>query len=206
MAADKVQSKSEAVATVEQVEQAIRNLTAPDLAKLHAFAENRARAMRLRGSSFEGIDLLQQAVVSLLEERRHWKPNNADFVCCLIGAMRSIASNYRTAANNAGYELPESQLASQTEDEPCVSPMDRAVVDDPGPEQAAIISELIAKAKEKLADDAEAVVVIGAWDDGMSGTAIMAALDINRTAYETIVRRIRRQANDLWTKGNSNVH
>jgi RNA polymerase sigma factor (sigma-70 family) len=199
---DNLQSKSEMVATVDEVAQAIKKLQRGDLARLNAFAENRARAMRLRGSSFTGSDLLGEAVVSLLEERRHWNPKKVDFVNMLIGAMRSIASNFRNAAEKAGYEIADSQSASPNDDGEPLSPIGLAEAVGKNAEEAAILSDLIRKVEHILADDPEALVIIDGWQDGMSGTEIIEALEMSRTAYETIVRRIRRQVAALWPKRN----
>jgi hypothetical protein len=41
--------------------------------------------------------------------------------------------------------------------------------------------------------------------DLMTGSQIIEALEIDRTAYETIVRRIRRKIAVQWPKGTHNV-
>ena len=205
MAADELQSKSETVATVEQIELAVKNLTVADLAKLHAFARNRAKMMRLYGSPHDEQDLLGDAVLSLLEERRHWNPKKVNFVGVLIGAMRSIASNYRDTAKRVGHEVSDSQLEHSNEDGDSVSPLACAEVVGTNAEEAAISSDLIGKVEDILADDPEALVIMDGWRDGMSGAEIIEALELSRTAYETIVRRIRRQVEILWPKGTDNV-
>jgi len=43
------------------------------------------------------------------------------------------------------------------------------------------------------------------WSDRMSGTEIIDALGIDRNAYETIVRRIRREVAARWPRGGHNV-
>ena len=67
MEPDRQISKSEKIATVEEISSAIGKLTPAEWAKLHSFARNRARMMALRGSPFTEQDLVSEAVVALLE-------------------------------------------------------------------------------------------------------------------------------------------
>jgi len=206
VAPDKPQSKSEVVASVEEIEQAIAKLQRADFVKLNAFARNRAQALGLRGVVESGEDLVQGAVRALLEERRHWNPRKVDFVGVLMGAIKSTASNLREAAETRGFEIPASQLVEPAEDgKESLSRVD--LLTDPGlnPEQAVIASNLLAEVQEAFNDDPEAFVVMDGWSDRMSGTEIIDALGIDRKAYETIVRRIRRQIAARWPKGIHNV-
>ena len=59
MLKDKPQSKSEKVATVEEVSDAIEHVSPDGWAKVYAFAKNRARSMELDGGSFDESDLVQ---------------------------------------------------------------------------------------------------------------------------------------------------
>ena len=54
--------------------------------------------------------------------------------------------------------------------------------------------------------DAEAQLVMNGWREGKSGPDIMADLGIDRRAYETIVRRIRRKSTARWPKGSGYVN
>ncbi len=90
---NKPSSKTERVATVEEISQAIEALRPDDWAKLATFAHNRAEYMRKYGAAVDDTDVLQLAVTSLLAERRTWNPKRVTFVGVLTGAMRSIALN-----------------------------------------------------------------------------------------------------------------
>lgn len=71
MQTDKPQSKSEKVATVEEVSDAIEKVSQDGWAKIYAFAKNRARFMALYGGAVDELDLVQQAIAALLQERPH---------------------------------------------------------------------------------------------------------------------------------------
>jgi DNA-directed RNA polymerase specialized sigma24 family protein len=203
---DKPLPKSDKVATVEEIGLAIEKLTKAEWAKLHSFARNRARAMALRGSDFTEEDLVKEAIVALLEERRHWNPKKVDLVGVLMGAVRSIASNYRASKENGEYALPSSQIFSPAEDEAeADSPTEIHPDGRPNPEQTLIVSNFLAEIYSLFEDDPEAMVIMDGWRDRMSGPEIIAALEIDRNAYETIVRRIRRKAAARWPKGDLNV-
>lgn len=198
-------SMSEKVATGDEIAQEIEKLTKAEWAKLYSFARNRARAMALRGSAFTERDLVQAAIVALLKERRHWNPKKVDFVGVLIGAMRSIASNYRTTTKDGCFAIPESQLAAPAGDE---EPNSLAKVYPDSrlnPEQAAIISNTLSEVYELFEDDPESLVIMDGWRDGMSGSEIIDVLEIDRKAYETITRRIRRKVFAHWPKGSHHV-
>lgn len=206
VAPDNPQSKSEVVASVEEIEQAIAKLKTADLLKLNAFAWNRSQSLGLRGIVHSGEDLLQDAVCALLEERRHWNPKKVDFVGVLMGAIKSIASNLWEAAKAKGFELPASQFVGPDEDgKEALSPVDLLPATGLNPEQAAIASNLLTEIQETFSDDPEAHVVMDGLWDRMSGTEIIDALGIDRKTYETIVRRIRRQVAARWPKGIHNV-
>lgn len=206
MEPDKQLSKSEKVATAEEISSAIEKLTKAELAKLHSFARNRARMMALRGSAFTEEDLVSEAVVSLLEERRHWNPRKVDFLGVLMGAVRSIASNYKTATESGHFALPASQVSSAEDIEDEAPTMVDFLPDSrPSPEKALTIRNLVFEVYESFSEDPEALVIMDGLRDLMTGSQIIEALEIDRTAYETIVRRIRRKIAAQWPKGTHNV-
>ncbi len=204
MEPSKSTSRTEKSATAEEIIQASEKLTQAERAKLYSFARNRARMMALYGSDVTEEDLVQEAIVALLEQRRHWNPKKVDFVGVVMGAIRSIASNYKAAAKGGGFALPDSQLRSpdSDEDEEAVSLIGNYPDHSAGPEQVAIVSNMLSEVYELFVDDPEALVIMDGWRDNMSGTEIIEALEIDRTAYETIARRIRRTVAAHWPKGN----
>ena len=211
---NKPSSKSEKKATVDEISEAIANLRTEDWAKLAAFAENRARFMRLYGAAVDGSDVMQRAILNLLKEQRTWNPQKVTFVGVVLGVMRSIASNKKAESLRNGYAIANSQLASATDDEgKSQTPLDLAA--DPrrsaelqlvATERESEITELVSDLYDFFEADVEAQLVMSGWREGKSGPDIIADLGMDRRAYETIVRRIRRKSTARWPKGSGYVN
>jgi DNA-directed RNA polymerase specialized sigma24 family protein len=209
---DKPQSKSEKVATVEEITEAIAQVSAEGWAKVYAFAKNRARFMALYGGAVDGPDLVQQAIVALLQERRTWKPTQVNFVGLLTGAIRSIASNHKAKSLASGYSIPESQIAPTDDGDESEALNSLRADSRPNQEENMIQAERAAQ-NVVLVDelygffdhDKEARDVMDGWRAGMSGTEIIEVLEIDRKGYETIAKRIRRKSIERWSKVNTHV-
>jgi DNA-directed RNA polymerase specialized sigma24 family protein len=209
---DKPRSKSEKVATVDEISEAIEKLLPEEWAKLYAYAKNRARMMALYGAALDAEDLVQSAITAMLEERRTWNPKKVTFIGVLMGAMKSIASNHKEKSLKSGYSVPESQLAAGDEDDESETPVELHPDSLPNPEKQLLAAE---HEKESIGfvedlyaffgDDLEALLVMDCWKEGLTGTEIIQTLEIDRKAYETIVRRIRRKSTAQWPKGSSHV-
>ncbi|ACO31677.1 MULTISPECIES: sigma-70 family RNA polymerase sigma factor [Acidobacterium] len=212
MLTDKPQSKTEKVATVDEVSEAIEKLRPEEWAKLYAYAKNRARMMTLYGAVVDARDLVQRAVTELLEQRRTWNPKKVGFVGVVIGAMKSISSNHKEKSQKSGYSVAESQLVSPEEDDDSESSVMDHADSRMNPEQQVISAEgkkdvlrLVGDVYDFFEDDPEARLVMDGWQEGLSGSEIMAALEIDRKGYETIARRIRRKSTARWPKVSSHV-
>jgi DNA-directed RNA polymerase specialized sigma24 family protein len=209
---DKPQSKSEKVATAEEISEAIEKLLPDEWAKLYAYADNRARMMALYGAAVEGKDLVQKAVIAMLEARRSWNPKKVTFPGVLMGAMKSIASNHKAKSLTSGYSVPESQLPTGGDDDEAktlaefypdyrLNPEQQMVASEVEEDRAAFTDALYGL----FGEDLEALLVMDCWKEGLSGSDIIKTLEIDRKGYETIVRRIRRKSNARWSRGNSHV-
>jgi len=210
--ADQPRSKSEKIATVDEISEAVEKVLPEEWVKLNAYGNSRARFMALYGGAYDGPDLVKEAIIALLEERRTWNPKKVNFVGVLMGAMKSIASNYKEKSLASGYSLPDSQVATEEEDGETVSVIEQHPDSRRSPEQQVLVKERQEGTTAQLADiyeffqaDAEAQLVMDGWRDGLSGTAIMETLEIDRTKYETIVRRIRRKSTGRWPKEGNHV-
>lgn len=212
MLTDEPRSKSEKVATVDEISEAIEKLHPEEWAKLHAYAKNRARMMALYGGAVDAEDLVQSAIIALLEQRRTWNPKKVTFIGVLMGAMKSIASNHKEKSLKSGYSVPESQLASSSEGDESETPVTLHPDSRLNPEQQIFASEdeqeevrFVEDLYAFFGEDLEALLVMDCWKEGLSGTEIIQTLEIDRKAYETIVRRIRRKSTAQWPRGNSHV-
>ena len=212
MQKDKPQSKSEKVATVEEVSNAIEQVSPDGWAKVYAFARNRARFMALYGAAVEESDLVQEAIAALLQERRTWKPSQVNFVGLLIGAFRSVASNHKAKSLSSGYSISESQITTPNDGDESEAPTALHADSRPNQEQTMIQQEREAGDVLRVQElygifdsDKEARDVMDGWRDGMSGTEIMEVLEIDRKGYETIAKRIRRKSAGPGSKVNAHV-
>ena len=212
MLTDKPQSKSEKVATVDEISEAIEKLLPEEWGKLYAYAKNRARMMALYGAALDAGDLVQSAIIGLLEQRRTWNPKKVTFIGVLMGAIRSIASNHKDKSLKSGYSVPESQLVSGDEDDESGTPIELHPDSRLNPEQQMVsaedekdITRLVGELYDFFEGDAEARLVMDGWSEGLSGTEIIEALEIDRKGYETIAKRVRRKSTARWPKVTSHV-
>lgn len=81
------------VASPEEVQQAYEALSPIELIKLRNFAQRRIRGLGRMALGRSADGLLQEAITLVLQEKRHWKSENATFPQFLSGAIRSISSN-----------------------------------------------------------------------------------------------------------------
>jgi hypothetical protein len=197
------------VATPNEIRHAIELLNQAELTKLGAFSRIFAYRIRHYVWGFGSGDLLQQAVVSLLDGKRVWEPHKVDLVKLLIEAMRSIASNLkRKGIQTEPVPVLESDLVVSDDEQPHKrNPFETAIERGPGPEKELLDKEalseeqLIRQIEELFRDDDVATLVLSGWKDGMGGPEIMDAIGIDRKEFDAAVRKIRRHCEKHWPKG-----
>jgi hypothetical protein len=213
MAADPGQTKIKPdpraeIATPDSLRRAIEGLTVADRAKLKAFSASQARRVRLYVPSLGEYDLLQEAVVSLLEDKRSWNPDQVGFVGMLMGAMRSIASNLSQKGKDAS-SLPilEFEPTVRTQAGEQLSILELAADSEQNPETALLKSELpteeqlVSEIERLFEHDTVASLILDGWKNGMKGPEIAASLEISKKEYDAAVRRIRRATIARWPEG-----
>lgn len=193
-------------ATAHQISREIEVLAEYDYVRLKVYAQNRIfRIGPHAANGRTGDDLLQEAVIRLLDGTRHWDPENVDIAKCLIGTMRSIASAWaahrKRNAARPEYAAIESEWAKKGESENHSSPFDMVKADGLNTEERAIEKDNEAERKT-LADEIEAScagdqaasMVIVRVQSGMDGPAIQKDLGWTPSEYRATVRRIQRRA------------
>lgn len=187
------------IATFAEIEAAIESLTPAEWLKLNDFAGWRIRGLgrKARGRSAHG--LLQEALASTLEEGgRHWPTSKVDFFGFLCGAMQSISSNWgakfdrneRQQADSDGIELHEVSLQQLNED---TLPL-ATHTSFPDPERTLLAKEEVETIERMVESRESAALIVEALKEGMTGPEIQQWLGITRTAYETEMRWLRRNA------------
>src|SRR5882672_12249755 len=133
----------EQIATVDEVLGAINSLSLDELAKLKKFDETLIEKIRRHVWGVGPGDLLQEAIISVLETgRRNWKPNQVDLMGFLMGAMRSIASNWgrKGRKTEPPPRLDSDLVAVNEEGDEITTVLETALDGTPDPEQFLLMS------------------------------------------------------------------
>jgi hypothetical protein len=183
---------AEAAATPAQMTAAIEALTVADWGRLRRYGDYRILKLGPKADGQRSDDLLQTALLDLLEDRRRWDTDKIRFVPFLCGAMRSISSNWAR-----GYEADESpaleaDLRRENEEGEQFSPVDNVPVCRPNPEEGLEDTQTLAAIEQLFKSDEDALKVLVAWQEGYDPPGVRELWGLSQTQYNTIVRRIRR--------------
>ena len=190
---------AEAVATRDEVDQAIESLTPANLLKLNKFAAWRIRGLGRASLGRTHKDLLGEAMTSTLAggdgtaEGRRWN-KNVDFVRHLSVAMRSISDHWKTRFDEQEAHL-ESELVTVDPDGQEISPLDNVRSRDPAADRLLIAKEEVGRILKMFEGDDDAILVLEGWVEGMTGPEIM-ELGFTKQRYEAAVKRIRYTVRD----------
>jgi len=172
---------------------AIRTLTDVGWVRLRKIA----RAFALSRPA-DADDLLQRAMMRTLEGKRRC-PRDVDIIKFLADVMRSIASDWAKARRRR----PDHRavpLEGGPDDPPIDPPEDR-----PDQEEQLIEAEEAARLRQRVidlfADDVEAQVMVEGIMEGMEGEALRATTGLDKTAFASKRRQIRRQLDKTYPAG-----
>ena len=209
----RVPAQTEQIAGPDEVRQAISLLTDGELLKLKRLAEQAIYRLRWKVWSVDADDLLHDAILRLLEEKRRWKPKRVDLMGQIAGIIASIESYWRKCGKRSQPPLLETDLVTDNADGEAVpSALDLAADQRHGPEQTIIVGEeltdeqLFIQIEELFSEDSLANLVFSEWQRGTTGPEIMKALGLTRQQYDTAVRRMDREIQKRWPEGMPHVH
>jgi DNA-directed RNA polymerase specialized sigma24 family protein len=189
-------------ATNAEVREAIGSLTDAELTRLGRYAWWRVQAIGkgARGNKHE--DLLQEAIVRTLDGRRTWNRSAVDFIGHLIGVIRSIASEWAESLEAERHEEPllETELV-RNPDGTDVNPFQSVVSPAPGFEKTFEAQDSVSFIREFFRDDPEVLEIMEGLAAELKGPEICEILGISRTAYETVMRRLRRSLPKIFPEG-----
>ena len=192
-----------------EIDQALQALTTADYVRLDETAENRlARIGRCASHSRSANELVQEAVIRLLDGTRRWFPSKVTLVQFLVGAIWSIANEWaRHFARNKSkpeYAVSESQLVHEDNEGNLFSPFNSLEATQLNPEERLIFEEDVAERKaladaieSHFGDDENATSVLLGWQEGMDGPAIQKEFGFSETIYRSIARRISRHSKKI---------
>lgn len=206
------QARAARIATQVEINQAVEALSQEDAERLEAYAKNRIVGIGRRaanGRTYE--DLLQEAMLRVQDGRRHWYPPNVTFAHYLLRVMESIASewagHHERNPGSPEYAALESQLVGEDEEGNTIPPIQGVRRDEPNAEQQMVNADTEAERKAladeieaRFADDENASYVLMAWQEGMDGPAIRQTFGFSETTFETVRRRIKRNAQKVIDK------
>ncbi len=194
------------IASPEEVRQAIESLTEVDYLRLNAYARNRIARLGSLAGSHGADDLLQEAMLSLLEEgRRYWRPERVSLTDFLMGTMRSIGSNWARKGARGDAPLHGADLMPQSEEQDDSGDFfDTIPGQGPDPEMQLVNNEcqtlenLIQEIEGLVEDDLTASVVLDEMKAGKKGPDIMKALGITEKELRAAQRIIQRRVRARW--------
>jgi hypothetical protein len=183
-------------ATREDVERAVESLSPTDRVRLENFAKYKIRGLGRKAASRDHADLLREAITSTWigagdsNEGRRWRKKDITFFVHVLGAMRSIASHWKAAADEEEAYL-DSELTIETEDGEMLSPIENAPSAGADPERTLAAKEQLGVIYRLFQGDDDAAMVLEGIREGWSGPEIMEHLGLPKNRYEAALRRIR---------------
>lgn len=194
-------SKYGALATLEQIEQAIVGLSDIDWIKLRKMASGHLWATRLGDPDA----LINETIELLIAGDRKWRVGMA-FVPWMNSAMRSVANNLRTLKKEAAVALA-GDLADGGENPPD-DPLDifgedgESALDTLLTHEARSMAEKdLAKIEEQFKDDQEVGWILLGLAEGIGASEIQTMGEMTKTQYETARKRLRRERERLFPNG-----
>jgi DNA-directed RNA polymerase specialized sigma24 family protein len=201
-------AETDLIAGPEEVRQAIASLTEGESVKLRRLAEGSAYRLRRRVWATDANDILNEAILRVLQTKRHWKPERVDFVGLIAGTISSIESDWRKRGKRGETPVLETDLPTMnSEGETMPNAIQQAGDDHANPERQLIDGEeltqeqLIGQIEQLFSEDSLAALIFSEWRRGSKGPEIMKALDMARQDYDTTVRRMDRAIEKRWPEG-----
>lgn len=184
---------ADALATGDEVAEALRSLSKADALRLEHFAK-----MRTAGVPWlDWADLLQEAVRRALACDRRW-PKSVAFVVFMRETIRSIAHE-EVRQRAEGPVSVEADLVAQTDEVADV--VDSHADPAPGLERDVIAQEALETILRAFADDSVALAAIRGLAEGATPQDICEREGVTRTALESAQKRVRRRIAALAGRG-----
>lgn len=204
-------------ATPQDIVAAINGLTPANEQRLRRVAQYWLYVLQHYGGSRETVDdLLQNAIMKVLEEERRWNKSKVDFVGLLAGIIQSNASHAleRYVRGEERMEpLLETDLVRVTEEGEDCDAFDRIASDPRSPETELIVREekqaaadIIGQLRAQFENDKQASEVLQHRLDGLKGPEVQKRMGLSKKEYATVDQRIRRGFGRLSGAGGKHEH
>ncbi len=107
----------EPAATTDEIAAAIQSLKPGELVRIRKFAYRRYWTLGRRGAGLSPEDLIQDAMMAILDGRRKWQKSRVDFVKLLIGVIHSLSNHIvEGKARDAFDDVVEYQAPEENSD------------------------------------------------------------------------------------------
>jgi len=185
----------EIAAGSDEVEEAVKRLSRPQLLRLENYAKKRIRGLGRANEGRDHNDLMQEAITRTLTGQRHWN-KSVTFVVHLFGVIQSISNHWGEQFDPESAQL-ESEITRTSPEGKDSFHLHDAPSTLPNAEHVLSAKQEIERIESLFAKDQKALDVIGGWRSEMTGPEIQEVLEISKTEYETIARKIRRNVQPL---------
>lgn len=182
MRARAIKRATEALATTDEVAEALAALSKADIARLSAIARIRAHY----APGLDWRDLLHGAIERSLDGTRRW-PRNLPFFVFLREVMRSQASEYRRKTLSGPVRVEADLLSGEAE-----AQLLAAASDDPDPQREVAARQALASIRTLFEGDAAVLAIIEGLGQGHTPEETQEIAGITVTQYASAQRRIRR--------------
>lgn len=189
----------EKTASLDEVRAAIDALTPAELLRLEKYARWRVEHLGARSRGRNHEDLLQDALVTMLAGKRHWKIAAVDFLGQLLGAIRSISTHWGEQFD--ADQVLESEAMEMTPEGGEPNRLLGVPLADPECMEAA--KQEINRIQRRFADDPLIHHILEGFRQGMRGREIQTIYGISEMEYKMAVKRMRRALRLNVSKGAS---
>ena len=190
------QVAEDAIATIDEIEEAINKLTTAQNIKLKNYASFKIAQLKWgrKAKGYNGEDLLFEAMTQIIEGRRGWRKNKVEFFWHLVGAIKSIASHFWDNSDDKIFF--ESELLITTESGETQSPIAKTP-SLTNQEENLAAKQQIEEIKKLFSGDSLVLEIIDGLEERMPGPEIQEVLDISQKEYETAMKRMRRKVRKI---------
>jgi DNA-directed RNA polymerase specialized sigma24 family protein len=184
----------EAAASFSEIKDAIETLfSTSDWAKLKIYADIRVRILGMKADGKTGDDLMQTALIDLLEDTRRWNKSKVRFVQFLFGAIKSISSNWAKSYKKEKAHVLETDLQRENEEGEIFNPLENLKGNTPNHVKRLSDRQTLKMIEELFKDDEQAQMLLEASKERYDSSEIRELWSLSQKEYNTIVRRIRRK-------------
>lgn len=204
-------------ANPQEIAAAINALTPANVQRLRRVAQDCLYILQRVGGCREAVDdLLQNAIIKVLVEKRHWNKSKVDFVGLIAGTIESDASHtlkrYFRGEEHMEPVL-ETDLIRDAEEGEDRDAFDRIASDPRTPEAELIEQEdrqatadIVGQLRAQFENDKQASEVLRHRLDGLKGPEIQKRMGFSKKEYATVDQRIRRGFGRLSGAGGKHEH